>query len=172
MVAEAVERLTAMSGARLEHFIFGLVLWAAYLWLKQRRGDRWLLHPVVLVATAPALYLGTALSDWDITVFGIGGHRNPLFHSSIPYFCLAWLWRKLGLADAAGTRLSIAFHVGLTLGLASHMVLDVWDYGDVRWIPGNTLGRLWLSGHALLLGLVAWNVQYVLALAVTPRSTP
>ena len=172
MVAEAVERLTAMSGARLEHFIFGLVLWVAYLWLKQRRGDRWLLHPVVLVATVPVLYLGTALSDWDITVFGIGGHRNPLFHSAIPYFCLAWLWRKLGLADIAGTRLSVALHVGLTLGLASHLVLDVWDYGDVRCIPGNTLGRLWLSGHALLLGRVAWNVQYVLALAAKPRSTP
>jgi hypothetical protein len=52
------------------------------------------------------------------------------------------------------------------------MVLDVWDYGDVRWIPGNTLGRLWLSGHALLLGLVGWHVQYVLALAAKPRSTP
>jgi hypothetical protein len=161
-----------MSRARLEHFIFGIVLWMAYLWLKQRRGDRWLLHPMVLVATVPVLYLGTALSDWDITVFGIGGHRNPLFHSAIPYFCLAWLWHKLGLADMAGTCLSIAFHVGLTLGLASHMVLDVWDYGDVRWIPGNTLGRLWLSGHALLLGLVGWHVQYVLALAAQPRSTP
>ena len=70
-----------MSKARLEHFIFGIVLWAVYLWLKQRRGERWLLHPVVFVATVPALYLGTALSDWDITVLGIGGHRNPLFHS-------------------------------------------------------------------------------------------
>ena len=52
------------------------------------------------------------------------------------------------------------------------MVLDVWHYGDVRWIPGDTLGRLWLSGHALLLGLVAWYLQYVLALAAQPRSTP
>jgi len=161
-----------MSSARLEHFIFGIVLWAVYLWLKRRRGERWLLHPVVLAATVPVLYLGTALSDWDITVCGIGCHRNPLFHSAIPYFCLAWLWRKLGLADIAGTRLSIAFHVGLTLGLASHMILDVWDYGDVRWIPGDLLGRLWLSGNALLLGLIAWYLQYVLALAAQPRSTP
>ena len=67
-----MERLTAVSSARLEHFIFGIVLWVVYLWLKQRRGDRWLLHPVVVVATVPVLYLGTALSDWDITVFGIG----------------------------------------------------------------------------------------------------
>ena len=112
------------------------------------------------------------VGDNPAEAFGIGGHRNPLFHSSIPYFCLAWLWRKLGLADVAGTRLDIAFHVGLTLGLASHMVLDIWDYGDVRWIPGDTLGRLWLSGHALLLGLIAWYLQYVLALTAKPRSIP
>ena len=161
-----------MSRARLEHFMFGIVLWVAYLWLDQRRGNRWLLHPVVLVATVPVLYFGTALSDWDITVFGIGGHRNPLFHSSIPYFFLAWLWRKSGLADVLGTHLSIAFHMGLSLGLASHMVLDVWQYGDVRWIPGNTLGRLWLSGHALLLGLIAWYLQSVLALTAQSRSIP
>jgi membrane-bound metal-dependent hydrolase YbcI (DUF457 family) len=116
-----------MSEARLEHFIVGLVFWAVYLWLQQRRGDLWLLHPVVLVATVPVLYLGTALSDWDIAVFGIGGHRNPLFHSALPYFCLAWLWRRSGLADVAGTRLGAALHVGLTLGLASHLTLDVWD---------------------------------------------
>jgi hypothetical protein len=115
------------------------------------------------------------LPDWDITVFGIGGHRNPLFHSSIPYFCLAWLWRKLGLAEVVhnigGPRLGIAFHVALTLGLASHMVLDIWQYGNVRWIPGGTLDRLWLSGHALLLGLIAWYPQYVLSIAAKPRGT-
>lgn len=161
----------AMSQARLEHFIFGIVLWAVYLWLKQRCGERWLLHPVILVATVPVLYLGTALPDWDIKLFGIGGHRNPLFHSSLPYFCLAWLWRQSGLADIAGVRLSAALHVGLTLGLASHLALDVWQYGNVHWIPGRTLDQLWLSGHALLLGSIAWYLQYVLALAAKPRST-
>ena len=35
------------------------------------------------------------------------------------------------------------------------MALDVWQYGDVR-CSGNTFGKLWLSGHALLLGLIAW----------------
>jgi hypothetical protein len=149
-----------MSSARFEHFLWGIVLGLVYLWLKKRHGDRLLLHPVLLVAAVPGLYLGTALPDWDMTLFGIGGHRNPLFHSAIPYFCLAWLWRKLGLSAAVGTiggpRLDIALHVGLALGLASHLGLDVWQYGNVRWIPGGTLDRLWLSGHALLLGLVAW----------------
>jgi len=156
-----------MSSARVEHFLCGIVLVVVYLWLKKRRGDRLFLHPVLLVAAVPVLYLGTALPDWDITVLGIGRHRNPLFHSAIPYFCLAWLWRKLRLPEVVysigGPRLDIALHVGFALGLASHLGLDVWQYGDVRWIPGGTLDRLWLSGHALLLGLVAWFPQYVLS---------
>lgn len=156
-----------MSGARFEHFLWGIVLGVVYLWLKKRRGDRLLLHPVLLAAAVPVLYLGTALPDWDITVLGIGRHRNPLFHSAIPYFCLAWLWRKLGLPEVmytiGGPRLDIALHVGFALGLASHLGLDVWQYGNVRWIPGGTLDRLWLGGHALLLGLVAWFPQYALS---------
>lgn len=156
-----------MSSARVEHFIWGIVLEVVYVWLKKRRGDRLLLHPLALAATVPVLYLGTALPDWDIVLFSIGGHRNPLFHSAIPYFCLAWLGRKLGLSalvcGLGGARLEIALHVGLTLGLASHLLLDVWQYGDVRWIPGSTLDQLWLSGHALLLGLLAWYPQYVLS---------
>jgi len=164
-----------MSSARFEHFIFGIALWVAYLSLKQRRGDKLLLHPMVLAVTVPVLYLGTALPDWDILVFGIGAHRNPLFHSSLPYFGLTWLWRKLGLADVVytigGPRLGSALQVGLMLGLASHLVLDVWQYGNVHWIPGGTLDRLWLSGHALLLGLIAWYPQYALAITAKPRST-
>jgi hypothetical protein len=163
-----------MSSARFEHFIFGIALWVAYLCLTQRRGDRPLLQPVVLAVTLPVLYLGTALPDLDIIVLGIGGHRNPLFHSSLPYFCLAWLWRKLGLADVVytigGPRLGSALQVGLTLGLASHLLLDVWQYGNVHWIPGGTLDRLWLSGHALILGVIAWYSQYALALTAKPRS--
>lgn len=149
-----------MSSARFEHFLWGILCWVVYVKLKQRRGDRLLHHPLALVITVPVLYLGTALPDWDILVLGIGGHRNPLWHSAIPYFGLAWLWRKLGCAEIAstrgGTRLEVAVHVGLALGLASHLGLDVWQYGDVRWIPGGTLDRVWLSGHALLLGWVAW----------------
>ncbi|MBM3225372.1 MAG: hypothetical protein FJZ47_16430, partial [Candidatus Tectomicrobia bacterium] len=67
-----------MSRARLEHFIIGLVFVGMYLYLKERRGDRQLLHPVALVVACPVLYLGTAISDWDITLLGIGWHRNPL----------------------------------------------------------------------------------------------
>jgi len=164
-----------MSSARFEHFIWGIVCLVVYVWLKKRRGDRLLLHPLALAVAVPVLYLGTVLPDWDMTVFGIGRHRNPLFHSALLYFCLAWLWRKSDLAEITynigEAYLNVVVHVGLTLGLVSHLALDVWQYGDVRWIPGGTLGNLWLSGHALLLGLVAWYPQYALSPPEKPWST-
>src|SRR5262249_35938673 len=136
-----------MSSARWEHFLCGIVLGVVYLWLKKRRGDRLLLHPVTLAAAVPMLYLGTALPDWDITVFGIGGHRNPLFHSAIPYFGLAWLWHKLGLSEVVSTiggpRLAIALHVGLALGLPSRLSLVIRPYCQLRWISGVLPARLW-----------------------------
>ncbi len=149
-----------MSSARFEHWLAGLVLWGAYLLLKRQRATCLLAPPLVLLATAPVLYLGTAIPDWDITLLGIGWHRNPLFHSALPYFGLAWLWGKLGLTDVmsavVGLRGELAVHVSFALGLASHLLWDIWDYGDVRWFPGGTLDRFWLGGHALLLLGLVW----------------
>ena len=39
---------------------------------------------------------------------------------------------------------------GYGVGLASHLWWDVVYYGDVRWLPGATLDRLWLGVHGLL----------------------
>jgi hypothetical protein len=147
--------------ARFWHFWFAVAFFLAYLWLKHRRPEsRLLLHPLALALAVPLLYLGSAISDWDIRLLGIGRHRNPLFHSAVPYYFLAYLWHLLVLqtkqSSTFGQRLSLAFHVSLALGLSSHLVLDVIQYGDVRWIPGGGLDRLWLSGNAALLGLVAW----------------
>ena len=153
-----------MLSARFVHFWFGIAFLIVYLCLKrQRQEGRTLLHPLALAVWLPALYLGSALPDWDIQLFGIGAHRNPLFHSAVPYFCLAYVWRRTGLGrawhNAGGLRLRMAAQVGFALGLSSHLVLDILQYGDVRWIPGNTLGKLWLAGHAAILGLVAWYPQ-------------
>jgi hypothetical protein len=147
--------------ARFWHFWFAVAFFLVYLWLKHRRPEsRLLLHPLALALAVPLLYLGSAISDWDIRLLGIGRHRNPLFHSAVPYYFLAYLWHLLILqtkqSSMLGQRLSLAFHVSLALGLSSHLVLDVIQYGDVRWIPGGRLDRLWLSGNAVLLGLVAW----------------
>jgi hypothetical protein len=43
-----------------------------------------------LLALIPC-YLGTVFPDLDITLLGIGAHRNPLFHSSLSCFFLLWL---------------------------------------------------------------------------------
>lgn len=147
--------------ARFIHFWFGVGFLLAYLWLKQRRAEgRILLQPLALAVALPVLYLGSALPDWDIKLFGIGAHRNPLFHSAAPYFFLGFLCRLAGLGralrNAGGMRLKVAAQVSFALGLSSHLVLDILQYGDVRWLSGNTLGKAWLGGNAVLLGLVAW----------------
>jgi hypothetical protein len=53
--------------------------------------------------------------------------------------------------------------IGFALGLGSHLLLDILQYGDVRWIPGGTLDRLWLALHAGILLLVVWYPQQVSA---------
>lgn len=155
-----------MSNARFWHFWCGIAFFVVYLLLKQQfRQSRIFLHPLFLAVALPMLYLGTALSDWDIRFLGIGGHRNPIFHSAIPYLILAYLWGKIGYHPTAdeltGQRLVVGAHVGLAIGLCSHMVLDIAQYGDVRWIPGGQLDRLWLAGNAVLLGLAAWYPRYI-----------
>lgn len=39
---------------------------------------------------------------------------------------------------------------GYRVGLASHLCWDILYYGDVRWLPGGTIDRLWLGIHGLL----------------------
>jgi hypothetical protein len=40
--------------------------------------------------------------------------------------------------------------VGYGIGLASHLWWDVLYYGDVRWLPGGVIDRLWLGAHGFL----------------------
>jgi hypothetical protein len=39
---------------------------------------------------------------------------------------------------------------GYGVGLASHLWWDVVDYGDVRWLPGGAIDRIWLGLNGLL----------------------
>lgn len=88
-------------------------------------------------------YLGTVWPDLDIRLLGIGGHRNPLFHSALIYLPL-WL-----LARRANPLVKTAA-AGFGIGLASHLFWDVLDHADVRWIPGGSLDRAWLGVNGLL----------------------
>jgi hypothetical protein len=158
-------RTSHVSSARLTHFIFAIVFLIVYLAGKSKRGTGLSSAPFIyLVVTLPVLYLGSAISDWDISFFGIGGHRNPLFHSSMAYFVLLALDRWTGLTALLPSLMS-AIYISFALGLSSHLVLDVIQYGDVRWIPGGTLDRLWLSANAVVLVIAAWFASAV------PKST-
>jgi hypothetical protein len=58
-----------------------------------------------------------------------------------------------------------AIYISFALGLSSHLVLDVIQYGNVRWIPGGTLDRLWLTANAVVLATAAWFAS------AAPKST-
>lgn len=129
------------SAARAEHSLVGILLLMAYAALcTARQGGRAL--GFFFQALIPC-YLGTVFPDLDITLLGIGGHRNPLFHSSLSFFVLLLLVRH----QHAFLRTLV---LGYGVGLASHLGWDVLYYGDVRWLPGATIDRLWLGGHGLL----------------------
>ncbi len=126
------------SADRAEHSLVGIILLMAYVTLRARNRA----IGVFFVALIPC-YLGTVFPDLDIRLLGIGSHRNPLFHSSLSFFALALI-----VGQRAG--LLAAMLVGYGVGLASHLWWDVLYYGDVRWLPGSTLDRLWLGVHGLL----------------------
>lgn len=159
-------RTSTVSSARFTHFIFALVFLVVYLVGKSKRGTGLSsAQCIYLVVTVPVLYLGSAISDWDISFFGIGSHRNPLFHSSMAYFVLMAVDRWTGLTALLPSLMS-AIYISFALGLSSHLVLDVIQYGNVRWIPGGTLDRLWLTANAVVLAIAAWFASSA------PKSTP
>ena len=124
---------------RAEHGMAGMIFLVGYVWLYRREKGA---VPFFLLAALPT-YGGTALPDLDISWFGIGAHRNPIFHSAIAYLLpIAFIRRP---HPAVATAL-----IGFGLGLGSHLLWDIIDYGDVRWMPGGLVDRLWLLANGLL----------------------
>lgn len=101
-----------------------------------------------LISLIPC-YFGTVFSDLDISLLGIGGHRNPIFHSGVLFFILLVLIKKSNLYPLAAV--VSAFGVGL----GSHLIWDLFDQADVRWLPGGTLDALWLGVNGVLCLLLA-----------------
>jgi hypothetical protein len=131
------------SAARAEHSLVGIILLMAYVaLLAGQKGSLLTAVGFFFWALIPC-YLGTVFPDLDITLFGIGAHRNPLFHSSLSFFIL------LVLVGQKHTFLHTLV-VGYGVGLASHLWWDVLYYGDVRWLPGGVLDRAWLGVHGFL----------------------
>jgi hypothetical protein len=134
------------SAERAEHSLVGIILLMAYVAILVDKGRPFRAIGFFFWAVLPC-YLGTVFPDLDITLLGIGGHRNPLFHSSLSFFVL---WVLVGRKNAFLHTLVVGYGVGL----ASHLWWDVLYYGDVRWLPGGAIDRLWLGVHGLLCLLV------------------
>ena len=131
------------SADRAEHSLVGIILLMAYMVLRaEKKEDQRRAVGVFFLALIPC-YFGTVFPDLDITLFDIGGHRNPLFHSSLSFFLLVFL---IGREQ----RFLQTLVAGYGVGLASHLWWDVLDYGDVRWLPGGVIDRLWLGVHGSL----------------------
>jgi Domain of unknown function (DUF5942) len=130
------------SAERAEHSLVGIILLMAYVArFVTRQKTRLGAVSFFLLALIPC-YLGTVFPDLDITLLGIGAHRNPLFHSSLSFFVLLWLVH----------RQSVIYQVlvlGYGIGLASHLLWDMVYYGNVQWLSGGMLDRLWLGANGL-----------------------
>jgi hypothetical protein len=137
------------SAERAQHSLVGILLLMGYVSLTAPRqgGERRALA-FFAVALIPC-YLGTVFPDLDIALLGVRSHRHPLFHSSLSFFALLGLLGR----QQVWVRPVIA---GYGIGLASHLWWDAVDYGDVRWLPGGLLDRLWLAlnGWACVLTLL------------------
>ncbi|MCP4108017.1 MAG: hypothetical protein GY749_21140 [Desulfobacteraceae bacterium] len=131
------------SAYRATHSLAGIILLIACSSVLDKRNDKLTAAGFFFLALIPC-YFGTVFPDLDISLFGIGGHRNPLFHSSLSYFILFFF---VGRTNNSFLKTLIA---GYGIGLASHLLWDIFDYGNVRWIPGRFADRLWLAVHGIL----------------------
>ncbi len=129
---------------RAEHSLVGILLLIGFFYLlKDYKISGFKLTLLFFLSLIPC-YIGTVFSDLDIKLLGIGGHRNPLFHSGLLYFFIIFLIRR---------NKSILLHTlvgGFGVGLASHLLWDVFDHADVRWLPGAVIDRLWLGVNGIL----------------------
>ena len=131
------------SADRAEHSLVGILLLIAVMAASaDNRANFGRAVGLFFVAVVPC-YLGTVFPDLDIWFLGFGSHRNPLFHSSLSFLVLALLVHGRG----RWLHLLVA---GYGVGLASHLWWDVVYFGDVRWLPGSNIDRLWLGINGLL----------------------
>ncbi len=100
-----------------------------------------------MVATA----FGSWVPDWDLFL-GIGFHRSPLTHSLLPSLIVVWIVVK--------GKLPRILIVGFMLGLSSHLLWDIIDYGNVQWIDGGNNDRLFLLVNSIFLLVISLMVQY------------
>ncbi len=141
-----LELFNQKSFYRAAHSLVGIIALMGFVYTYTFSGNNTSYANIIslfLISLIPC-YLGTLFPDLDISLFGIGGHRNPIFHSGILFFIFLVFAKKSDLYLL--TVLVSAFGVGL----GSHLIWDMFDKGDVRWIRGGTLDTVWLGVNGLL----------------------
>ena len=78
---------------RIQHGLVGMIFLVIYTW-KFRTSLQFRQTILFFMVAVIPVYLGTAFPDLDISLLGIGGHRNPFFHSSFIYLILIWVFRN------------------------------------------------------------------------------
>jgi len=142
-----LQLLGQKSADRAEHSLVGILFLIFFFFLfKEVKESRSQLVGYFFLALIPC-YFGTAFPDLDIKLLGIGGHRNPVFHSSALFLILFLFFRKKNV-------LIKTMLVGFGIGLASHLWWDIIFFGDVRWISGGLTDKIWLGANGLLCVLI------------------
>lgn len=137
-----LELLGQKSADRAEHSLIGILLLMIYISIFTEKKDQTKAVSLFFLGLFPC-YLGTVFPDIDIRLLGIGGHRNPLFHSSLSFLILLLIIKRK-------SNLLRTMVICYGVGLASHLWWDVLYYGDVRWLPGSRIDKLWLGVNGLL----------------------
>ena len=109
--------------------------------------------PLVNVHLPGAGLLEQGVPAWDLLVFGVGSHANPLFYSAVLPLLLAGLF-----GGSAKLRAPLA---GLSVGIGAHLVYAaLWRPADVAFIPGGAIGDgVWLLANAAVAFGIAYLVQ-------------
>ncbi|MBT4092216.1 MAG: hypothetical protein HN580_28070 [Deltaproteobacteria bacterium] len=144
-----LELFNQKSFYRAAHSLIGIIALMGFVYtFADDNISRAKLFSIFLISLVPC-YLGTVFSDLDIRLLGIGGHRNPLFHSGLLFFFF------FVLAKRFNSYLLAVIVAAFGVGLGSHLIWDIFDHADVRWIPGGSLDRLWLGINGLICFLLA-----------------
>jgi len=144
-----LELFNQKSFYRAAHSLVGIITLMGFAYtFSSKNTPRLKVFALLFIFLIPC-YFGTVFPDLDIRFFGIASHRNPVFHSGIVFFILLFLARRIK------SFLPAAIISAFGIGLGSHLVWDLFDRADVRWIPGGTLDSLWLGINGLLCIILA-----------------
>jgi serine protease len=141
-------------------FGLGLLIAGALAAHARRRGGVIPLNPLYLVGVmvgASGLFflpslglLSQGFTSWDMAIFGVAGHGNPLFFSALAPLGLI-------LLGYSSRRLRVPL-AGFAVGVAASLVFQiVARTTNIVWLPGAVVDELWLAANALVCAVLAYS---------------